>query len=286
MPLFFAVPPRRRNLAELDHHNCIHFEPRAPVIRRAGGLAASPNAVAGATVALPCLQVPDGAGPCPCHLRGKRRPWDVVRSSSLPLTRCHLFGLPLRAAAWRTCRQGGGRARGAPRHQAGFGPVVLIGGTGAEEAHINPFRSYPCPTHQMLAGTPRVTRSGPLPAGQRGFRSGSVRVTHGVICLSKCSSSAPGPEVSTSGALSHQVAARCALPPAAVVLVSRMRNCAHRMGEWMRQHRLEQLLFGCVGGRRAGQGAPTPAEHWIAHGRMLHALSATSRAGRRRAHPC
>ena len=98
----------------------------------------------------------------------------------------------------------------------------------------------------------RLSRSGPCAAPQPRCRSGiscnvPSRTLH-VMRTRQCSSSysGPEPEASTSEGPGIAMQAQHASYPAAKALVDRMRTCAYGLGQWMREQRLQQLVFGCA----------------------------------------
>ncbi|GBF87919.1 phosphatidic acid phosphatase-related protein [Raphidocelis subcapitata] len=103
---------------------------------------------------------------------------------------------------------------------------------------------------RSAAASPAGLPARPAGVGRRAF-NGIARPIH-------CSSGCPGPEASTSSTCAPGASAEQQLAPqqlAARALVLKMRACARSMGQWMRQHRLRELVFG------SGLGVgPTPLQ--------------------------
>jgi len=119
-------------------------------------------------------------------------------------------------------------------------------------------------------------RSGasPGPCARRGICSSQSRFSAGLSRgkQQKCTHSCAGPEENTSlPSVSSNPATLAEMPRqlAAKAFVSQIRSCATRMGDWMKQHRVQQLLFGCGALRGRAAGVCSGAARWCRFVRVV-----------------
>lgn len=154
------------------------------------------------------------------------------------------------------CRHACGGAAGAVRGLL-VAPAAQIAATAIQpDTPIlsRPVHAQQAPgEHEMLRSRPTASSAAPA---ARGVASSCPRPALGLSRRTACSSSAAGPAEQCSTSKACELAAQPVASPrnaAAKALVARARSCARRAGEWMRQARLQQLLFGCA------PRAPPPA---------------------------